>query len=127
MSPVFRRLPRHRAGPWVLAAACVLALTWAGSSAGAQQLPACADCHDVDIAAFAKTVHGALACTDCHTGAAKEDHDAKTAKADCATCHQDAVESLAASVHGKPVFTQISGKPACQTCHGPVHQLVGRD
>jgi len=125
MSPAFRLSPR-RAGFWV-GAACAVVLTWACPAGWAREAPACADCHDVDPAAFAKTVHGALACTDCHAGAAKEEHDAKTAKADCATCHQDAVDALAVSVHGKPVFTQILGKPACQSCHGPVHQLVARD
>ena len=37
---------------------------------------------------------------------------------------QDAVDALAASIHGKPVFTQISGKPACQTCHGDVARMA---
>src|SRR5690242_8723525 len=107
----------------------IAGLAWlalAGLPVGAQQ-PVCTDCHDVDPTAFEKTVHGALACTDCHAGAVKEEHDATTTRADCATCHQDAVDALKTSVHGKPVFTQISGKPACQTCHGAIHKLVGRD
>jgi cytochrome b subunit of formate dehydrogenase len=135
MLAVNRRFPPHRAGLQALAV-CLAGLIWTSVPAGAepaakaattQAAPACADCHDVDPAAFQKTVHGSLACTDCHAGAAAEGHDAKTAKGDCATCHQDAVAALAASVHGRPVFTQISGKPACQTCHGPVHKLVSRD
>ena len=126
MRPIFQRVFPRSAGLWLLAAACLLGLAWAGSPARAQQ-PACADCHDVDPAAFEKTVHGALACTDCHAGAVKEEHDAASARADCASCHQDAVEALASSVHGKPVFIEISGKAACQTCHGPIHQLVARD
>lgn len=94
---------------------------------GAAQAPACSDCHDVDPAAFERTVHGSLACTDCHAGAAQEGHTPEMARADCSSCHQDALDALASSIHGKPVFTQISGKPACQTCHGPVHALLGRD
>lgn len=109
-----------------LQGAALLGLALAGLPAGAQA-PACTDCHDVDPAAFEKTVHGVLACTDCHTGAVREEHTAESTRPDCATCHQDAVDALAASVHGKPVFSQISGKPACQTCHGPIHKLVGRD
>jgi cytochrome b subunit of formate dehydrogenase len=110
--------------PVLFFAAFVLGLTGAANAATA---PNCADCHDVDPAVFAKTVHGGLGCIDCHAGAVKEGHDARTTKVNCATCHQDAVDALASSVHGKPVFTAISGKPACQTCHGPVHGLVGRE
>ncbi|MFL6195110.1 MAG: cytochrome b/b6 domain-containing protein [Thermoanaerobaculia bacterium] len=111
----------------LLAFASVLALSlaWAAPVA-AQAPPACQDCHDVDPAAFEKTVHGALGCTDCHAGAVKEEHSAETTRVDCSTCHQDAVDALAASIHGKPAFTEISGKPACQTCHGPLHQLLPR-
>ena len=109
--------------------ASLLWLALTALPAGAQQTAqsACIDCHDVDPTAFEKTVHGALGCTDCHAGAVKEEHDATTTRVDCATCHQDAVDALKSSVHGKPVFTQISGKPACQTCHGAIHKLVGRD
>lgn len=126
MRPVFRRVFPRRAGAVPVAAACILCAAAPAWMAGAQQQPACADCHDVDPSAFEKTVHGALACTDCHAGAVEEEHDAASTRADCATCHQDAVDALAVSAHGKPAFTQISGKPACQTCHGPVHKLFGR-
>jgi cytochrome b subunit of formate dehydrogenase len=46
---------------------------------------------------------------------------------DCASCHQDAVDELKTSPHGRPAFTQISRRPTCQTCHGPIHQLMSRD
>lgn len=124
MLPAFRFLPQS-VGLWPLVAATVLWLSFSGSPGNAQE-PACADCHDVDTAAFETTVHGALSCTDCHAGAIEEEHTAETARADCATCHQDAIDALAGSIHGKPVFTEISGKPACQTCHGPIHKLVSR-
>lgn len=125
MLPAFRFLPRS-VGLRPLAAAAVLWLSWTGSPGLLAQEPTCADCHDVDSAAFEATVHGALSCTDCHAGAVEEEHTAETARADCAACHQDAIDILAGSIHGKPVFTEISGKPACQTCHGPIHKLVAR-
>jgi len=110
-----------------LAVGCALAWAATFSTAPAMaQDTTCADCHDVDPAAFAKTIHGGLSCTDCHT-AAKAAHGEEARNVDCATCHEDAVTSLKASVHGQPVFTRISGKPACQTCHGTVHTLTGRD
>lgn len=89
---------------------------------------ACTDCHDtVDAAEFEATVHGGFACADCHTGAEEVPHPEGVAAVDCASCHSDAVDALNESIHGRPVFTEISGKPACQTCHGPVHELVGHD
>lgn len=100
----------------------------AGSTAEAAAV-ACTDCHtDVDTAAFEKTVHGAagIGCADCHTGAAKPHEEHGPGPVACADCHQDAVDALAASSHGKAAFTRLSGKPACQTCHGPVHALVSR-
>jgi len=133
MLPFFRGAPR---GLRHLAVGC--ALVWAASlttpalaqntkNAQTPQAPACADCHEVDLAAFAKTVHGSLSCTDCHAGAKAVPHTGDPKNVDCATCHEDAVKSLKSSVHGQPVFTEISGKPACQTCHGSLHKLMGRD
>lgn len=102
-------------------------LVWAALPAAAQEAEeiACSDCHEVDPAAFEKTVHGGFSCTDCHTGAEEVPHAEGVAQVDCSSCHADAVDALSTSVHGRPVFTEISGKPACQTCHGPVHALVG--
>ncbi len=104
-------------------------LVWAAQPAAAQEAEAaaCTDCHDVQPADLEKTVHAGLSCTDCHVGAEQDPHPEGVANVDCSTCHSDTVEALQKSIHGKPVFTQISGKPACQTCHGPVHQIVSRD
>lgn len=89
---------------------------------------ACTDCHDtVNAAEFEATVHGGFACADCHTGAEEVPHPEGVAAVDCASCHSEAVDALNSSIHGRPVFTEISGKPACQTCHGPIHKLVGHD
>jgi cytochrome b subunit of formate dehydrogenase len=132
MSSSIRRLPREL----FLLAALVGLAAWptrlaaaasAPSAPKSASAPSCADCHDVDPAAFGKTVHGALGCVDCHAAAAVVPHKPDPVKVDCAACHEEAVAALATSVHGKPAFTRISGKPACQACHGPVHQLVGRD
>ena len=110
---------------WRFTCGFLLILAWAAAVPAAAQELVCSDCHDVDPASFEKTVHGSLACTDCHTGAEEVPHAEGVAQVDCSSCHADAVDALSTSVHGMPVFTQISGKPACQTCHGPVHALVG--
>lgn len=116
-------VPRIRRSTWGF----LLILAWAAAVPAAAQELVCSDCHDVDPAAFEKTVHGSLACTDCHTGAAVSHEDTGVPPVDCATCHQDAVDELSTSAHSKPAFTRLSGQPACQTCHGPVHQLMSRD
>jgi len=115
----------------------VLAFLVLSSSAFAQEAEAvaqeaetvaCADCHDtIKPAEFEATMHGGFGCTDCHTSAGELPHPEGIAAVDCAACHSDAVDTLSKSIHGRPVFTEISGKPACQTCHGPVHKLMGRD
>jgi cytochrome b subunit of formate dehydrogenase len=132
MLPSIRRPAR-----WRLLLVFGCALGWALAAPGfaqenaqeASQELVCSDCHDVDPAAFEKTVHGAagIACTDCHTGAAVSHEDKGVPPVDCASCHQDAVDQLKTSPHGQPAFIKISGKPTCQTCHGPVHQLVSHE
>lgn len=119
---------RPRAHHVLCGLALALACLWGPGPAAAQE-PACTDCHDVDPAAFERTVHGALGvgCTDCHTGAARPHEETGVAPVDCASCHQDAVDALATSPHGKEVFTRLSGKPACRSCHGPVHSMAARD
>lgn len=111
-----------------LAALCLAPAAFAQEEA---ETVACTDCHDnVNAAEFEATVHGGFACADCHTGAEEVPHPEGPegiAAVDCASCHSDAVDALNKSIHGRPVFTEISGKPACQTCHGPVHELVGHD
>src|SRR6185436_1414299 len=114
-------------------------LIWSAQPAAAQEGDdaaagevVCADCHDdVHPEALENTVHAGLSCTDCHTEAADLAHaegaNPGLTRVDCATCHSDTVDALRKSIHGKPVFTQISGKPACQTCHGPVHQIMPHD
>jgi formate dehydrogenase gamma subunit len=63
-----------------------------------------------------KSVHKDLQCTDCHAGAAKFPHTAKTASASCLACHPDVPQQLGASAHaalGKPDDSQT-----CMSCHG---------
>ena len=111
----------------LLVVAAFSLLSWATPMLAQEQV-ACTDCHDtVNAAEFETTVHGGFACADCHTGAEEVPHPEGVSAVDCASCHSDAVDALNESIHGRPVFTEISGKPACQTCHGPIHKLVGHD
>jgi cytochrome b subunit of formate dehydrogenase len=107
------------------------AMAQEGDDATTNEPIVCADCHDdVHPEQLEKTVHAGLSCTDCHSGAidlAHTEGNLELTKVDCATCHSDAVDALQKSIHGRPVFTGISGKPACQTCHGPVHEIMPHD
>jgi formate dehydrogenase gamma subunit len=70
----------------------------------------------VNAAAVQKSVHKALQCTDCHAGAAKFPHTAKTASASCLTCHAEVSGDLSSGAHsmlGNPESSQT-----CITCHG---------
>ena len=74
---------------------------------------------------FAKSIHGPMACVDCHVDlAATSDfpHAAKLRKVDCATCHEDAPRDLAKSVHSR--VTAGPDGPECVSCHGNAHLVL---
>ena len=65
---------------------------------------------------LATSVHKDLRCLDCHAGAAKLPHTAKTAAASCTACHSDVPSHLQSSAHaalGKPESSET-----CISCHG---------
>jgi cytochrome b subunit of formate dehydrogenase len=77
---------------------------------------------------FARSVHGALSCTDCHASLTSAEHDAPLPPAQCATCHADAVDQYTHSIHGVSHAMGASGAATCASCHGthdivPVNQL----
>lgn len=71
----------------------------------------------VDPAKHTASVHGVLACTDCHSTIKSYPHPDKVAKVQCAACHTDEASQVPASIHG-----MIEG--ACQSCHGNVHEIT---
>ena len=90
----------------------------------------------VNTGPFARSVHKDLSCADCHAGAAKFPHDAKSAGASCLACHGEEGEHVSQSAHGALGSPQTSqsciachsaheverpaalGVQLCQTCHG---------
>jgi formate dehydrogenase gamma subunit len=70
--------------------------------------------------ALAHSVHKELGCADCHAGAAKSGHTAKTASASCLTCH-DVAANLGASAHA--VLGAPQDSSTCISCHG-AHDVV---
>ena len=93
--------------------------------ATAQEEHPCNDCHEVDVAQFAESVHGSTECLDCHTGAERR-HRRGLDPVDCASCHGDVVEEQAVSVHGPEGVQRIPGMtlPDCASCHGTTHDMV---
>jgi formate dehydrogenase gamma subunit len=70
---------------------------------------------------FARSVHKDFACVDCHAGAAKFPHDAKTAGASCLACHSEEGQYVYQSAHGALGSPQTS--QACIACHS-THAVV---
>jgi nitrate/TMAO reductase-like tetraheme cytochrome c subunit len=71
---------------------------------------------------FARSVHGPLACVDCHTdlAAAREfPHPEKLQRVSCATCHEEPVAAHARSVHASAGEKGAT----CVSCHG-VHDIL---
>jgi formate dehydrogenase gamma subunit len=75
----------------------------------------------VNPASLAHSVHKDLGCVDCHAGAAKSGHTAKTASASCLTCHADEGAKLSASAHA--MLGDPKDSSTCITCHG-THDVV---
>jgi cytochrome b subunit of formate dehydrogenase len=72
----------------------------------------------IDPGKHAASLHGILACTDCHTTIKDFPHPAQVAKVQCATCHQEEVSHFSGSIHAS------LGDTACQSCHGNVHEVT---
>jgi formate dehydrogenase gamma subunit len=75
----------------------------------------------VNPASLAHSVHKDLSCVDCHAGAAKSGHSAKTASASCLTCHGDVAAKLSSSAHA--ILGDPKDSSTCITCHG-THDVV---
>jgi formate dehydrogenase gamma subunit len=65
---------------------------------------------------LAHSVHKDFRCLDCHPGAAKPGHTAKTASASCQTCHSDVPAVLKSSAHA--MLGDPNDPQTCIACHG---------
>lgn len=99
----------------------------------------CMDCHEAEFISpkqgapeqwvgvrpelFAKSVHGALNCVDCHASITETPHDDVLPPAQCATCHEDAVNQYATSIHGMSAKMGGTDAASCASCHG-THEMV---
>jgi cytochrome b subunit of formate dehydrogenase len=63
------------------------------------------------------SVHGILACSDCHSDIKDYPHPQHPQRVTCGTCH---AEEAAASVKG---IHSVLGAQACTSCHGEPHEV----
>ena len=118
-----------------LSLAFALILIFAGKGGSLLGADNCLDCHGpttgmvnskgkpitVNPASLTHSVHKDLGCVDCHAGAAKSGHTAKTASASCLACHADEGTALPASAHA--MLGDPKDSSACIACHG-THDVV---
>lgn len=92
----------------------------------AEPVNPCYDCHEMDPAQYAQTVHGTTECLDCHVGADSRRHKRGLDPVDCGACHDDVVEEQLTSAHGEqgPQKFPDPNLPSCADCHGEVHTMV---
>lgn len=103
----------------VLAAILTLALGAAPPSA-----QDCVSCHEVKLDVYDKSIHGAMACTDCHATIKALPHADKVPKVKCGTCHEDAVKAYGTSVHGRLHKQGVPDAATCSSCHGAPHEML---
>lgn len=100
----------------------------------------CLACHDDDSLkrengtaltvhknVFDGSVHGPLACVDCHADLAKAElpHPAKLARVDCASCHAGQVADYRRSAHAGARAAGSGVAATCVSCHGN-HDIRGK-
>ncbi len=112
-----------------LTLASTLTLSSASPAENNNKDAACLACHgqpgmtsasgksiSLDPAKHSASVHGILACTDCHATIKDFPHPTKVPKVECSTCHADEASHAPASIHGAVDVT-------CQSCHGNAHEV----
>ncbi|MBK7974038.1 MAG: hypothetical protein IPK07_12445 [Deltaproteobacteria bacterium] len=75
---------------------------------------------------FDASVHGSLACVDCHSTLEEVPHDDVLPKVDCASCHEDEAKDYATSIHGMSKSMGASAAAGCADCHGK-HDILAAD
>lgn len=80
----------------------------------------------LDTTLLRQSVHGQLACGDCHTVDPKTRHKGNRAVF-CAKCHQTEAEGFNNSPHVKGRQANIEKLPTCITCHGGHDILAIKD
>jgi predicted CXXCH cytochrome family protein len=75
----------------------------------------------VDGDNFHASIHGSLACSDCHTSIKDYPHPDTVTPVKCATCHADQASAIAGSIHDG------TSEHPCTSCHGDAHSIYPKD
>lgn len=67
-------------------------------------------------AKYQRSLHGILACRDCHAAVRGFPHPAKVPRVNCEACHAEPSAAVPKSVHS------LLCADACRSCHGDVHE-----
>jgi hypothetical protein len=118
----------------LLVALLAPSVVWAQEPGAAPTTADCLLCHSdaaatrangtsiaVNPDAFGKSIHGQMACVDCHADlatATEFPHAEKLQRVSCATCHDEPVKMHARSVHA-----QVEKGATCVSCHG-AHDIL---
>jgi predicted CXXCH cytochrome family protein len=85
--------------------------------------------HSIGVNAdkFHASVHGTLACSDCHKDIKAYPHPDKIAPVQCETCHADEAAGLNGSVHANAAPpSSPESQNRCLSCHGNQHEIVAK-
>lgn len=75
---------------------------------------------------FGQSVHGGLACVDCHAdlaSGAELPHPDRLKPAGCGSCHGEPIAQHAAGVHARTADGRLAAR--CVDCHGGAHAIKG--
>lgn len=88
----------------------------------------------VDAKRYANSVHGSIACVDCHAGFKTGPHGeqamveySKVASWACKRCHDGAYRDYTEGSHGKAYNEGKPKAPTCVSCHGSHYVAVFKD
>jgi cytochrome b subunit of formate dehydrogenase len=83
----------------------------------------------VDEELYSLTMHGRVACAQCHTEVNPQHKERAcatiTKKVDCGICHAEQVQQHELSKHGQLAAMGDAAVPTCMTCHMDAHAIEG--
>ncbi len=96
----------------------------------------CGTCHQPELAAWTRGMHGKMrqegvlaapGCTDCHSAHGVQRHDVAQFQLDvikeCGTCHADYVRTYRDTFHGQVTALGYTRVATCASCHG-AHEVL---
>lgn len=80
----------------------------------------------IDPKVYHSSVHGSMACTDCHNDIGELPHPKLLKPVECKNCHEDAGKTYENDLHYLSLKKESPDAPLCQDCHG-THDILPKD